>query len=104
MNLSRVDWTIVIVAIIALRFASLKASVHMKGVADFLSANRSAGRYLLTIAGQMGGMGVISFVGMWELYYQVGFSPIWWGFMSIPVSAIILLTGGYTTASGRRGR
>ena len=93
MNLSLIDWTIIIVAVVALRFVSLSASGHMKGVADFLSANRSAGRYLLTIAGQMGGTGVISFIAMFELYYAVGFSPIWWGFMSIPVGIIILLTG-----------
>jgi SSS family solute:Na+ symporter len=65
----------------------------MKGVADFLSANRLARRYLLTIAGQMGGTGVISLVAMFEMYSQVGMPPIWWGFMSIPVGIVILLSG-----------
>ncbi len=93
MNLSLFDWAIVVVAVIILRFISLKSSTHMQGVADFLSANRCAGRYLLTIAGQMGGTGVISLVAMFEMYYQVGLPPIWWGFMGIPVGIIILLTG-----------
>lgn len=93
MNLSWVDWAIVAGAIIALRFVSLSTRSHCKGVADFLSANRMAGRYLLTIAGGMGGMGVISFVAVFEMYYQAGFPPIWWALMSLPVGVIILLTG-----------
>jgi len=44
-----------------------------QGVADFLSASRSAGRYLLTIAGEMAGNGAISVVAMFELYYLSGF-------------------------------
>jgi SSS family solute:Na+ symporter len=92
-NLSWVDWTIVGIAVVVLRFISLSSSRHMKGVADFLSANRLAGRYLLTIAGQMGGTGVISLVALFEMYSQVGLPPIWWGFMSIPVGIVILLSG-----------
>ncbi|MHB9035999.1 MAG: sodium:solute symporter family protein [Armatimonadota bacterium] len=93
MNLSWIDWAIVIVAIVALRLISLRTQQHMKGVADFLSANRKAGRYLLTIAGQMGGFGAISFVALFEMHYEAGFTPIWWGLMSIPVGVIVLLTG-----------
>ncbi|MFA5865793.1 MAG: sodium:solute symporter [Phycisphaerae bacterium] len=93
MNLSWIDWTIVAIAIVALRYISLTSSRHMKGVADFLSANRCAGRYLLTIAGQMGGTGVISLVAVFEMYYQVGLPPNWWGLMSIPVGIIMLITG-----------
>jgi SSS family solute:Na+ symporter len=92
-NLSWVDWAIVAAAVISLRFVSLSTRTHCKGVADFLSANRLAGRYLLTIAGGMGNMGVITFVALFEVYYQVGLPPSWWGFMGIPVGVIILLTG-----------
>lgn len=93
MNLSWFDWSIVLVAVVSLRYISLKSASHMKGIAGFLSANRSAGRYLITIASQMGGLGPISFVAMFEMYYGTGFTPIWWGFMTLPVGAIILLTG-----------
>lgn len=92
MNLSWIDWTIIALAVISLRFVSLSTRTHCKGVADFLSANRTAGRYLLTIAGQMGNMGVISFVALFQVYYGSGFPPIWWGLMSIPVGVIILLS------------
>ena len=82
-----------IVAVIALRSVSLSTRHYMKGVADFLSANRSAGRYLLTIASQMGGIGVVTFVAMFEMTYGAGLSPGWWQMMLIPVNVIILLTG-----------
>ena len=51
MNLSWIDWTIMAVAVVLLRAVSLSTRSYMKGVADFLAANRCAGRYLLTIAG-----------------------------------------------------
>lgn len=92
-NLSWIDWTIMIVAVVALRSVSLSTRHYMKGVSDFLSANRVAGRYLLTIASQMGGTGVVSFVAMFEMLYSRGLSPGWWGGFSIPVGIIILLTG-----------
>ena len=54
MNLHWIDWTIMIVAVVALRLVSLSTRRYMKGVSDFLAANRLAGRYLLTIAQEMG--------------------------------------------------
>jgi SSS family solute:Na+ symporter len=65
----------------------------MRGVADFLSANRSAGRYLLTIAGQMGGIGIVSVVAGWEVLSSAGIAPGWWSNLGLPVGIIILLTG-----------
>ena len=92
--MSLLDWAIVVGAIVALRYVSLSTRSHMKGVADFLSANRLAGRYLLTIAQDMGGTGAISFLALWEIWREAGFSQIWWGtFLIIPLTPILLLTG-----------
>ena len=55
-----------IVAVVALRLVSLSTRRYMKGVSDFLAANRLAGRYLLTIAQEMGSFGVVSFVAIFE--------------------------------------
>ena len=93
MNLSWIDWSIIIVAVLGLRLVSLSTRKHMKGVADFLSANRSAGRYLLTIASQMGGTGAISIVATFEMCYTAGFSPLWWVQMNLIVLVAIALTG-----------
>jgi len=92
-NLSLLDWAIVVLAIAGLRIFSLSTKRYMQGVADFLSANRSAGRYLLTIATQMGGVGVVTFVGAFEMIYSAGLPPKWWELMAIPSGVIMLLTG-----------
>lgn len=82
-----------VVAVVAIRLVSLSTRKYMKGVADFLSANRSAGRYLLTIASQMGGIGVVSVVALFEVMNSAGLSPNWWQWLTIPASTIILLSG-----------
>ena len=88
-----IDWTIIIVAVVGLRFVSMSTRSHMKSVADFLSANRSAGRYLMTIASAMGGSGTISFVAMFQMYFSAGLPPVWWASLSAPIYIVVLLTG-----------
>jgi len=92
-NLSWIDWAILVVAVVGLRLVSMSTRHYMKGVADFLSANRLAGRYLLTIASQMGNTGAVSFIAIFEMLYSAGLAPGFWGGMMIPVNVIILLTG-----------
>ena len=93
MNMHLIDWTIVVVSVVALTWFSLRTVRYMQGVTDFLSANRSAGRYMLTLAGGMTGFGAISAVGMFEQYADAGFPPIWWGWMMIPASVVVTLSG-----------
>ena len=93
-NLSWVDWTIIIVSIVALRLVSLSTRTLVKSVADFLSANRMAGRYLLTIASQMGGVGVVTFVAWFEATFSAGITPQWWKLIETPITMVIIpLTG-----------
>lgn len=93
MNMDRIDWAIMLIAVVALRCFSMTTRKYMKGVADFLSANRAAGRYLLTIAGQMGSFGAISFIAVFQMHFSAGFPPLWWQIMYIPSGVIVLLTG-----------
>lgn len=93
MHMSWIDWVIVALAIAGLRYASMNTRKHMQSVTDFLSANRSAGRYLLTLATGMAGFGAITLIGQFEMYYTAGFVPAWWALMSIPAGIIALLTG-----------
>lgn len=58
---------------------------YTKSVADFLSAHRCTGRYLLTLAAGMAGTGAISIVANWEKFYQAGFSAQFWGQMLAPI-------------------
>jgi SSS family solute:Na+ symporter len=92
-NLYALDWIIIIGAVVALRVFSYSTKKYMRSVADFLSANRSAGRYLLTISSAMGGIGVVSIVAQFEVFDRAGFAPGWWGGIFIPISIILSMTG-----------
>jgi SSS family solute:Na+ symporter len=87
------DWAIIGLSSLGLVIFSLYSVKHMKGVADFLAAGRLGGRYLLTISGGMSGIGAVSAVALFEMYYQAGFVPCWWSLMSIPVGVAIIMTG-----------
>jgi len=93
MNLELVDWLILGLSTLGLAAFSIYSVRHMKGVADFLVANRCAGRYLLSVARGMVGIGAVSAVASFEMHYQAGFVPSWWQLMYIPLSVIIILTG-----------
>ena len=59
-----IDWTIV-AALMALLVAVLViCQRHVRSTADFLVANRCAGRYLLTITTSISGLGAISVVAL----------------------------------------
>jgi len=49
MTMTGLDWAIVIGCVGALTWFSLRTAKYMRGAADFLSANRSIGRYMLAL-------------------------------------------------------
>jgi SSS family solute:Na+ symporter len=96
MNLHWIDWTIVIATLVMVVVPALITRRYTRSVSDFLAANRAAGRYLLCIAGGMSGLGAISIVAMFEMYYAAGFTAVWWSMLIFPVSLIIALSGWVT--------
>lgn len=93
LGMQPIDWTITIVFIAALIGVLIYCHKFVKSSADFLAANRCAGRYLLTITSGMAGIGVISFVASFEQTFVAGFSSVWWSFLSAPIGIIIAVTG-----------
>ena len=88
-----IDWSIV-AALMALLVAVLViCQRHVRSTADFLVANRCAGRYLLTITTSISGLGAISVVALFEQYYESGFAPVWWNFLSSPIWIILAIAG-----------
>jgi len=88
-----VDWTIVVVVLGALVGGVLLSRGYMRSVADFLSAGRTAGRYLISMAAGIAGLGAITIVGLLEMNYIAGFSMTWWGFTMSVVILIITVSG-----------
>jgi SSS family solute:Na+ symporter len=89
-----IDWSIIGLLVGLLVWMMFSAQKYSRSVADFLAANRLAGRYLLTVA--MGIGGVIGFAAMWEMLYNAGFPAQWWGLMAIPITTFLGLTGFVT--------
>ena len=92
-NLSGIDLAIVGFVLASVVAAALFTRRYTSSVADFLSANRCAGRYLLTVASGMSGLGAITIVAQWEQIYQAGFAAQFWGQMMAPLGLILALSG-----------
>ena len=58
------DWILIWVPLIIVVFAAFKSQKYVKGVADFLSAGRIAGRYVVSVASGEAAMGLISVVAV----------------------------------------
>ena len=93
MNLSWIDWIVIIFPTVILIVLAFRTNKYAQTTADFLAANRLAGRYLLTMAE---GMMVLSAAGCladWQMRYRVGFGSGWWGTLMMPFALFLTLIG-----------
>jgi Na+/proline symporter len=88
-----IDWLIVAVPLVVVTWLGLRTQRYVKGVSDFLTAGRVAGRYVLCVSGGEAGMGLISLVAVYESYYESGFAYGFWGSISAPIFIVLGLTG-----------
>jgi len=87
------DWIILGAFGFAFVAVALYTRKYSRSVVDFLAANRCAGRYLLTIAEGAAGIGAITVVAQFELFYSAGFAPALWEMLNIPLWLILSLSG-----------
>lgn len=87
------DWSIVVVFMLVITAAAFYTRNYTRSVADFLAANRCAGRYLLTAADGMVAFGLTSIIMFFEMYYQAGFSAQWWQLGLSPIILFVYLSG-----------
>ena len=93
MGLTILDWTIVVVSMVFLVAVVSVSRRYMRSVADFLSAGRTAGRYMISVSQGMSALGSITIVGMWEMNYVAGFALRWWEFTMGVVLLLITVSG-----------
>jgi len=78
MNLTYLDIAIIAIPLAIVLWVSIYLRQYMKSVADFLAANRCAGRYLIAIAGAEGSASVMTMIVALELFSKVGWSLTFW--------------------------
>ena len=88
-----IDWSIVVGLICFVAFIAISTRKYNKSVADFLSANRCGGRYLLATGIGVAGMAAISVVMIFEATYNIGFVKHYWELLSIPIGTVMALSG-----------
>lgn len=87
------DWFLPAAMYVAIVTTVLLTKRHMRGVADYLAARRSAGRYLLTISAGIAGLGAITVVAFLEMGYESGFAQWWWGLVTSLIYVTIKVSG-----------
>jgi len=103
MILSALDWLIVLAVFLLSLSSVLVSRVHVRSIADFLAANRTAGRYLVTVSGGVAALGAITIVGMLEMNLQAGFCLNWWG-MTMSVVILAATAAGWVIYRFRQTR
>lgn len=93
MNMHWIDWLIVGALIAVTVLTGTFTKRYVRGVADYLSANRCAGRYLMTVAQGIAGLSVASMIANYEQYYKAGFPALWWQQILLPTTLFISLSG-----------
>ena len=90
------DWILTTLPLLIVVIVGLSARKYVRGVADFISANRSAGRYLLCISSAELQTGAVVFVALLEAFSQGGFAYNWWRAIETPLTLTLAVTGFVT--------
>ena len=88
-----IDWLIVFLVFSGMIYSVSYSKGLMKSVTDFLSAGRTAGRYLRSVSSGIAGLGAISVVMYLEMGYVSGFSLAWWGLSQGIIILILTMSG-----------
>ena len=87
-----IDWLILFGSLAIIAAGAIYANKYVQSVADFLAANRCAGRYMLCVATGMSGLGAAAFIASFQMYYVAGFTAQWWYLLGASASVVVTLT------------
>ena len=91
--MSLLDWLIMLVPVAFVLCMGYYSRRYIRGVADFLSAGRLCGRYLISVADMANALSIIGLIGYIESHYKTGFSLAFWNYLTLPVTIFMGLTG-----------
>ncbi len=66
---------------------------YIRSVADFLSAGRVCGRYVISVGDVANAISIIGLVAYVEIHYKTGFALAFWNNLILPIGLVLSLTG-----------
>ena len=88
-----IDWLISAGLLVFVIGVVLHNSQYTKSVADFLAAGRSVGRNMMALAEGSVWIGAVNILAMFEMYFNGGFSSIWWNILFETIWVFIAISG-----------
>ena len=93
MAMTWMDWLIMFVPVAFILYMGYYSRRYVRSVADFLSAGRLCGRYLICVADMTNALSIMGLVAYVEVHYRTGFSLAFWNMLTIPITIFMGLTG-----------
>lgn len=93
MNLTWIDWSIIIVLFALMLGMVFLSKSLLKSVTDFLATGRTGGRYIISMFHGTAALGAITVVGALEQNYNAGFNSRWWEMPTAVILVTISVTG-----------
>ncbi|MBQ9336640.1 MAG: sodium:panthothenate symporter [Lentisphaeria bacterium] len=94
--MSLIDWLIVTVPTLFIVGLGIYSRRYIKGVTDFMSAGRVAGRYVICVGDVANALSILGLVSYVEIHYKTGFALVFWNNIMLPTSVVIGLFGYMT--------
>jgi Na+/proline symporter len=88
-----IDWLIVIVPVMFVIGMGVYSRKYVRSVADFLSAGRVCGRYVICASDVANALSIITLVAYVEIHYKTGFAISFWMGIIAPIGMIMSLSG-----------
>ncbi len=93
MNLTWLDWGIVLILFALMVGMVFLSKSLLKSVSDFLATGRTGGRYIISMFHGTAALGAITVVGALEQNYAAGFNSRWWEMMTAIILVGMSVTG-----------
>jgi Na+/proline symporter len=91
--MSWIDWLIVVIPVMFVVGIGLYSRRYVRSVADFLSAGRVCGRYVICASDVANALSIITLVAYVEVHYKTGFAISFWMGVMAPIGMIMALSG-----------
>ncbi len=93
MNLTVIDWVIVLLLLALMVGFVFLSKTLMKSVTDFLATGRTGGRYIISMFQGTAALGAITVVGAMEQNFSAGFNARWWEMLTTIILVALSVTG-----------